>query len=179
MAYAQRFGILTLAAAMVGMGCSASVGPAHHASDNPPPARTETVYTEPDPANAQPGAYRYPEQSDSSAAYDRAEDRVRNDYDRNYDRARTDRIPEDARAVGQKLVLGDPADTGLFFEPREDGRIFVRDEDTARVIYTGNLRRGQQFWLNMTREKATVDGHTVFQAPLRTGDQYQLYFQER
>src|SRR5690349_7698147 len=120
MAYA-RFGIVTLAA--VGLGCSASVGPTHHAGSNPPPPSKETVYTEPDPANAQAGAYRYPE-TDTSAAYDRTEDRVRDDYDRNLDsnRYRTERIPEDGRAVGQKLVLGDPPDTGLFYEPREDGR---------------------------------------------------------
>jgi len=176
-------GTLALAALF---GCEASVGPTHR-NESPPPA-DETVYRDnTDPARAPApdvGTYRqearpegtspdYRSSDDRSTYYDR--DRVTDDDRRRAD----DRIPSDGRAVGERLVLGEPSDKGLFYEPRNDGRIFVRNEDTGRVIYSGPLRSGQQFWLNLTRERATVDGHTVFQAPLRTGDRYQLYFQER
>src|SRR5438477_3446071 len=101
-----------LSTAVVGLaallGCSASVGPAHRASAPPSEETVITRSTETIPPETQPGAYREP------------------DY--RYDRAREDRIPEDARAVGKRLIFGEPADSGLFYEPRSDGRIFVRDE---------------------------------------------------
>src|SRR5439155_20523209 len=121
------------------IGCSASVGPRHSSE-----ARTEDEVISRPP---EPAGYREP---------------VR-DYDRRDDSRteRLDRIPVDAQPVGQRLVLGDPPDTGLFFQPKSDGRVFVRDETENKIIYSGPLRQDQQFWLNLTRERATVDGHTV------------------
>jgi hypothetical protein len=100
---------------------------------------------------------------------DRASDRI-SDRDLRQD----ERLPTGATQVGEKLTL-DP-DTGIYYKPERDGQVYVYNSDGRAVEFSTHVNRGQKFWLNMSREKATVDGRVVFEGNLRRGDRYELYF---
>jgi hypothetical protein len=99
---------------------------------------------------------------------DRASDRI---SDRDLPSA--ERLPANATQVGEKLTL-DP-DTGIYYKAERDGTVYVYDSDRQAVVFSTHVNRGQKFWLNLTREKATVAGRVVYEGNLRRADRYELY----
>jgi hypothetical protein len=91
-----------------------------------------------------------------------------------------EQLPRDAMRVGDERTFRNDAaarrDRGLYYVPSRDGRVYVRDEDTGRVIFSGKIASGEKFWLNLDRERATVDGRLVYEGHLTRGERYQLYF---
>jgi hypothetical protein len=165
------------------LGCE---GPGYQdttSSRTPPPRDNGDVVISRAPARSDGGAYDRTSATRDST-YDRTSDR---DIDHTADRAdrasdrisdrdlrRDERLPTDAAQVGEKLKL-DP-DTGIYYKPDRDGRVYVYDNDSRSVVFSTHVNRRQKVWLNLDREKVTVDGRVVFEGNLPKGAPYELYF---
>lgn len=81
-------------------------------------------------------------------------------------------IPQTARKVreggrGERLT----------YRADRDGRLFAYDADSDRVVYTGSIRRDEEFVLDPAADRADISGKSVnTTARLSASDKYNLYF---
>jgi hypothetical protein len=93
-----------------------------------------------------------------------------------------ERLPRAAVPVGGERVFTNSAgrsDRGLYYMADRDGRIYVVNESSGRVVFSGPIENEEKFWLNFSRERAMKDGRLVYEGNLRRGDRFQLYFAPR
>lgn len=82
------------------------------------------------------------------------------------------RVPRDAAVVTQ----GRGAQT---YRADRDGTVYVRDAKNGRVLYRSRLEAGEQFTLDPSRHRATVNGDVVRREITRQGHENQIYFDPR
>lgn len=82
------------------------------------------------------------------------------------------RLPRDASVVAQ----GRGAQT---YQADRDGRVYVRDAKSGKLLYRGRLEAGEKFTLDPSRHRATVDGNVVRREITRQGHENQIYFDPR
>jgi hypothetical protein len=68
-------------------------------------------------------------------------------------------------------------ETVAFTAPRH-GMVYVVDKNTNKLLYSGNVDRGQAVTIDPTKRdhNITLDGNTVTQESLNVGHTYQIYF---
>ena len=59
------------------------------------------------------------------------------------------------------------------------GRAYVFDSQHDRMIYSGDLERGQSVTVDIEKDKVTVDGRTVFEKGLHKGESHKIFFDSR
>ena len=64
----------------------------------------------------------------------------------------------------------------LRYEADRDGRVYVYDEDDDRVVYSGNLYRGEDFVVDPDSDVLSVSGKRLGDVNLRAQHRYRLYF---
>jgi hypothetical protein len=79
-------------------------------------------------------------------------------------------IPRDAVKVEEGV-----GDT-LRYEADRDGRVYVYDEDDDRVVYSGNLYRGEDFLVDPDSDVLSVNGKRLGDVNLRAQHRYRVYF---
>ena len=133
--------------------------------------------------------------SDSSTRRDRDRDGISDKYDReptgddrrrseddddvigrDPDRRRSDTLdrPRDVPRDAVKVEEG-VGDT-LRYEADRDGRVYVYDEDDERVVYSGNLYRGEDFLVDPDSDVLSVNGKRLGDVNLRAQHRYRVYF---
>ena len=59
---------------------------------------------------------------------------------------------------------------------QRDGRVWVYDAETDKMVYTGTVRDGDRIAVDPDRNQITVGGTTVSEQPLVRDHKYRLYF---
>jgi|SwirhisoilCB2_FD_contig_51_3775716_length_428_multi_2_in_0_out_0_1 hypothetical protein len=69
-------------------------------------------------------------------------------------------------------------ETVAFTAPRH-GMVYVVDKNTNKLLYSGNVDRGQVVTIDPTKRdrNITLDNNTVTQESLNVGHTYQIYFE--
>jgi hypothetical protein len=80
-------------------------------------------------------------------------------------------IPDTAKVVAE-------GNGELSFRAPDDGRIWVMDADTGKVISSKRVREGQKFTLNPEANSAMLDSQKVISQDLKRKDKHQLYFEK-
>jgi signal peptidase I len=66
----------------------------------------------------------------------------------------------------------------ITFRPTEYGRVYVTDQtDANRIIYQGEVDRGDTVELNSKDDRVMVAGRTVTERPMDSGHQYKIFFE--
>jgi hypothetical protein len=66
----------------------------------------------------------------------------------------------------------------IAFRPTEYGRVYVTDQsDANKIIYQGEVDRGDAVELNAVDDRVTVAGRTVTERPLDSGHQFKIFFE--
>jgi hypothetical protein len=82
--------------------------------------------------------------------------------------------PEEVPGDAIEVSAGSRA---LSYRAPSDGRIWVIDsDDDNKVIYSGKIDRGDEIRVDMDRNRISLDGDTVFEKDLRSGNQHRIYF---
>src|SRR5258706_12305658 len=64
----------------------------------------------------------------------------------------------------------------LFYKAPENGTIFIFECPDNRLIYRGAVRRGDTVELNTNDDRISVNGKTVMEKGLSTGQTYKMFF---
>lgn len=66
----------------------------------------------------------------------------------------------------------------ISFRPTEHGRVYVTDQtDGGRILYQGEVDRGDMVELSAKDDRVTVGGRTVTERALDAGHDYKIYFE--
>lgn len=79
-------------------------------------------------------------------------------------------VPKDAIVAAQGV--GE-----LSFVSDSDGRIYAYDDDRNRVIYFGNVKKGQKVVLTPDKNTVTVAGNTVSDDDLKSQNRHKIYLE--
>jgi len=66
----------------------------------------------------------------------------------------------------------------LSYLAKDDGRIWIFDADTQKVIAAKRVREGQKFTLKPDSNSAMLDSQKVISTELKRKDQHRLYFEK-
>lgn len=67
----------------------------------------------------------------------------------------------------------------LVYEVIRDGRVWVYDVETNKMVYSGPVRDGDRVRVNPQTNQITVGGETVSEQPLIRDHEYRIYFKRR
>ena len=81
---------------------------------------------------------------------------------------------EQVPAVAQMLVQGDQQ---LAYTAQRDGEIFVYDSDDRKLIYSGQIEKGQTVSVDPEEDKVLVDNRLVVEKDIHAGNRHRIYFQ--
>ena len=66
----------------------------------------------------------------------------------------------------------------ISFRPTEFGRVYVTDRtDSDRILYQGEVERGDMVEVNVVDDRVTVGGRTVTERPMDSGHEYKIFFE--
>jgi hypothetical protein len=66
----------------------------------------------------------------------------------------------------------------ITFRPTEYGRVYVTDQsDGDKIVYQGEVDRGETVELNAKDDRVTVAGRTVTERAMDSGHQYKIFFE--
>jgi hypothetical protein len=82
-------------------------------------------------------------------------------------------IPERAHLLRE----GDGRD--LNFRAAHDGTVYVYDADDQRVVYSGDVRDGERFYLDSQKRRVYVNDQEVSDRDLARDHRYQVYFEQK
>ena len=136
------------------------------------------------------------DRSSSSSRRDRDDDRISDRYDRRDDDLRRGDLDDDVigrdpdrrrddtleRSSGMRDIPRDAVKVEegvgdrLRYEADRDGRVFLYDQDDDRVVYSGNVYRGEDLVVDPDNDVLSVNGKRLGDVNLRTKHRYRLYF---
>ena len=79
---------------------------------------------------------------------------------------------------GARLVREVDTDAGVSYKTPHDGKLYVYDVDSRRVVWSGFMRDGERFSMDSRDGRATIDGQSVLNRDLNRDHNYRLYFVE-
>jgi hypothetical protein len=62
------------------------------------------------------------------------------------------------------------------YEANRNGDVWILDADTGKLIYMGELRKGETVRVNSKSDQVTIGGKTVSERPISDEHKYQIYF---
>jgi len=84
--------------------------------------------------------------------------------------SRNKAIPSSARVVAE--------DQGnIDFVAPADGRVYVEDKTTKKLLYSGQIREGQHVNVEPVKDKIAIDGQTVRDQKIRDLDNLRVFFE--
>ena len=81
--------------------------------------------------------------------------------------------PSEVPADGVKVAEGNQK---LLYKPSEPGTIFIFQDPDNRLIYRGAVRRGDTVELNTNDDRISINGKTVMEKGLSSGNTYKMFF---
>ena len=75
--------------------------------------------------------------------------------------------------VGRTVAKGDGIES---YTADADGTVRLYNTKSGKLVYTGELRRGQRFEVNPDKDQAMVDGNTVYSQNLQRNDEHAITF---
>jgi hypothetical protein len=89
--------------------------------------------------------------------------------------------PEKHEAIPATASVQTQGTQNLTFTAPHDGMAYVEDTNEHKLVWSGQVLRGQKITLDATREKDQImlDGQTVVDKTLRPGHEYKIYFDDR
>jgi hypothetical protein len=63
------------------------------------------------------------------------------------------------------------------FRPTQFGRVYVTDETDKKILYQGDVDRGEMVEVNPRDDRVMVAGRTVTEQPLVDNHQYRVFFE--
>ena len=79
---------------------------------------------------------------------------------------------------GARLVREVDTNSGVSYKTPHDGKLYVYDVDSKRVLWSGTMRDGERFTIDSQNGRATIDGQSVINRDLNPDHRYHLYFVE-
>lgn len=76
---------------------------------------------------------------------------------------------------GDALLVSEGQDT-LAFRATSDGRVYVYDVNGDRIVYSGEIRRGETIKVDAEKNRVSIADRTVFEKGLAWNNQHRLYF---
>jgi hypothetical protein len=114
---------------------------------------------------------------DSSTTRD---DRISRDRtDRNRDGVDEMKYPSDfdhGIPMGARLAREIDTNSGVNYKAAHDGKLYVYDVNSKRVVWSGFIRDGERFNIDTHEGRATIDGQSVLNRDLDRDHNYRLYF---
>ena len=98
------------------------------------------------------------------------------DRDRDRHPARTARLSIPS-ALPSDATLMTTGDANLRFKPTTDGRVFIYDRETDKLLYQGQVSRGEVVEVDSRSNRILVGGNTASELNLRPGHDKEIYFQ--
>jgi hypothetical protein len=62
------------------------------------------------------------------------------------------------------------------YKAAHDGKLYVYDVDSRRVVWSGAIRDGERFTLDTRGNRASINGQSVLNRDVNPDHQYRLYF---
>lgn len=62
---------------------------------------------------------------------------------------------------------------------RESGTVYLYDADDQRVVWSGNISRGQEFAVDPDADRAVIDSEPVYRQNLERNHTHRIYFSSR
>lgn len=116
---------------------------------------------------------RYSDRYDSRGGAVIGNDR---DSDR-YDSSRTaSGLDRDSGIPAGAQIVGEMDGPNITYRAREDGRVYIFDNNDQKLVWSGRLRDGERFVLQPGRHEATINGSPVGLPKLGSGHGFTLYF---
>ena len=81
--------------------------------------------------------------------------------------------PSEVPPNGVKVAEGNQK---LLYKPSEPGTIFIFQDPDNRLIYRGAVRRGDTVELNTNDDRISINGKTVMEKGLSSGNTYKMFF---
>ncbi len=64
------------------------------------------------------------------------------------------------------------------YKTPHDGKLYVYDVDSRRVVWSGNMRDGERFTMDSRNGRARIENQDIMNKDLNPDHQYRLYFVE-
>jgi hypothetical protein len=87
----------------------------------------------------------------------------------------TTRSPSDEVPRTARLVKRDRGE--LTYRPPDDGKIWVVEGENDRMLYTGRVRRGDEFQLQPARNRAYLNDRKVVDTDIKSDSGHRIYFE--
>jgi hypothetical protein len=116
------------------------------------------------------------DESDDTTTRD---DRISRNPDRGGDDGSVMKYPADfdnGIPVGARLAREIDSNSGVNYKAVHDGKLYVYDVDSRRVMWSGFIRDGERFSMDLRDGRATIDGQSVLNRDLNRDHNYRLYF---
>jgi hypothetical protein len=98
-----------------------------------------------------------------------------NDNDRSSDR---DTTLSRGKVPGGAVIL-DQGKGSLSARARENGTVYLYDVDDQRVVWSGKIKRGPDFAVDLDADRAVIDSEPVYRQNLERTHTHRIYFLER
>ena len=82
---------------------------------------------------------------------------------------------EQVPAGAQLLVQGDQQ---LSYSAQRDGTVYVYDANDRKLLYSGQIEKGQTIAIDPDEDKVMVDNRLVLEKDIHAGNRHRIYFQE-
>jgi hypothetical protein len=89
--------------------------------------------------------------------------------------ARTARLSTPS-ALPSDATLMTTGDANLRFKPTTDGRVFIYDRETDKLLYQGQVSRGEVVEVDSRNNRILLGGNTASELNLRPGHDKEIYF---
>ena len=80
--------------------------------------------------------------------------------------------------TGARLAREIDTNGGVNYKAAHNGKLYLYDVDTKRVMWSGNIRDGERFSIDSRDGRASVENQSVLNRDLNPDHQYRLYFVE-
>ncbi len=65
----------------------------------------------------------------------------------------------------------------VMFRATQPGRVYVSNESDGKILYQGEVRRGDAVEVDPKDDEIQIGGRTVTQTSMGDGDQYKIFFE--
>ncbi len=84
--------------------------------------------------------------------------------------------------VGLMAIMSGCADltegsNRMSFRPTQFGRVYVTDETDKKILYQGEVEKGDMVEVNAQDDRILVGGRTVTEQPMVDSHQYRVFFE--
>ncbi len=79
--------------------------------------------------------------------------------------------------IPPQAMLSTEGEGQLAYRAPKDGRIYVDDVNSGRLVYTGQIKAGQLFMVEPSERHVTLDGDIVQDKALSAGHRHRVYFE--